>query len=207
MKLCVRGHRLTDDNVYVRANGYVECRECRRIQRRQWDVVHPDRKQEQAARTYQKHLATRRARMRDYYSRNADTMLANMAQYRRDHPEEIRTARQLYKQLFPERVKEQQQATRAKNPEAYRRGYAIQRHKRRGAPGHCSSEQLQARIDFFGGLCWMCGAEWEHIDHVKPLSKGGSNWPANLRPACGPCNLRKSNQWPYDPCETASISA
>jgi len=53
----------------------------------------------------------------------------------------------------------------------------------------------------------MCGAPWEHIDHVKPISKGGSNWPANLRPACEPCNLRKSDQWPYDPCETASISA
>ena len=44
--------------------------------------------------------------------------------------------------------------------------------------------------------CWMCGAEATEIDHVKPLSAGGSNWPANLRPACHPCNRAKSNHWP-----------
>ncbi|MFG1833848.1 HNH endonuclease [Micromonospora chersina] len=43
----------------------------------------------------------------------------------------------------------------------------------------------------------MCGAEGDVLDHVKPLAKGGSGWPANLRPACNPCNLRKSARWPY----------
>jgi 5-methylcytosine-specific restriction endonuclease McrA len=33
---------------------------------------------------------------------------------------------------------------------------------------------------------------YEVIDHVIPVSKGGTGWPANLRPACGRCNLAKS---------------
>ena len=37
----------------------------------------------------------------------------------------------------------------------------------------------------------MCGTEATAIDHVKPIARGGSNWPANLRPACTPCNSRK----------------
>lgn len=64
-----------------------------------------------------------------------------------------------------------------------------------GAPGFATPEQISARIAFYGHRCWMCGAPWRQIDHVKPLSKGGSNWPANLRPACRPCNGRKNNRW------------
>jgi len=65
------------------------------------------------------------------------------------------------------------------------------------APGQVTAEQLQARIDYYGGLCWMCGAPWTCIDHVKPLARGGCNWPANLRPACRSCNARKHHHWPY----------
>lgn len=42
--------------------------------------------------------------------------------------------------------------------------------------------------------CWMCGAEATCMDHVVALCNGGSNWPSNLRPACGPCNGAKG-QW------------
>jgi len=55
---------------------------------------------------------------------------------------------------------------------------------------------ILGRIAIFGGLCWLCGAPWEQIDHVKPLSKGGAHLLANLRPICQKCNRRKSNLWP-----------
>lgn len=32
---------------------------------------------------------------------------------------------------------------------------------------------------------------------TKPLAEGGSNWPANLRPACRHCNAVKKDAWPY----------
>lgn len=60
------------------------------------------------------------------------------------------------------------------------------------APGTCSAAQLKARFDFYGGCCAYCGAPAESSDHVIPLSRGGSNWPANIRPACSSCNCRKS---------------
>lgn len=68
---------------------------------------------------------------------------------------------------------------------------------RRGAEGYCSLTQLQARIDYYGGLCWICGDPMEAIDHVKPLSKGGTEWPANLRPICTSCNSKKRDLWPF----------
>lgn len=63
------------------------------------------------------------------------------------------------------------------------------------ASGVVTAEQLNARVAYYGHRCWMCGAPWTCIDHVKPLAAGGSNWPANLRPACQSCNARKSANW------------
>lgn len=65
-----------------------------------------------------------------------------------------------------------------------------------GAVGSSTAEQIAARVEYFGARCWVCGDPWEQIDHVKPLKKGGSHWPANLRPICGPCNEQKQATWP-----------
>jgi 5-methylcytosine-specific restriction endonuclease McrA len=40
--------------------------------------------------------------------------------------------------------------------------------------------------------CYHCGAPSEHIDHVIPISRGGSHGIGNLGPMCAPCNLRKN---------------
>lgn len=61
--------------------------------------------------------------------------------------------------------------------------------------GFATADQLTARIDYYAGRCWMCGAKASCIDHVKPLIAGGPNWPSNLRPACTRCNLRKHAHW------------
>jgi 5-methylcytosine-specific restriction endonuclease McrA len=76
--------------------------------------------------------------------------------------------------------------------EVYRRNGLERRARETGASGHCTKEQLAARLHVFGARCWMCGAPWEHWDHVIPLARGGTNWPANLRPACASCNQRKN---------------
>lgn len=41
--------------------------------------------------------------------------------------------------------------------------------------------------------CFYCGASAVPltVDHLVPISKGGSNWPTNLTLACKPCNFDK----------------
>ena len=65
------------------------------------------------------------------------------------------------------------------------------------APGHATPEQLAARWAYYGGRCWMCRGPARVFDHVKPLSRGGCNWPSNQRPACWACNGRKGRRWPF----------
>lgn len=57
-------------------------------------------------------------------------------------------------------------------------------------------EQLVERMDFFGRKCWICRAETNGIDHVKPIVVGGPHLLANLRPCCPSCNARKGGVWP-----------
>ena len=83
------------------------------------------------------------------------------------------------------------------NPELDHVRHTRRRARKVGAKGEATVEQTVARWDYYGGLCWMCGIPATCTDHVKPLTKGGSNWPSNLRPACGSCNARKGSRWPY----------
>jgi len=69
------------------------------------------------------------------------------------------------------------------------------RNKIKMAKGTCTGPQLMARIDYFGGLCWICKDPMEAVDHVKPIVAGGALWPSNLRPICRTCNSSKAGRW------------
>lgn len=45
------------------------------------------------------------------------------------------------------------------------------------------------RIDLSGGY---------HVDHIMPISLGGSSWPDNIQCLCPTCNLRKGPKHPID---------
>jgi 5-methylcytosine-specific restriction endonuclease McrA len=53
----------------------------------------------------------------------------------------------------------------------------------------------EARFAFYGHRCYLCRAALTNatvtIEHRVPLSRGGTNWPANLAPACKSCNSAK----------------
>lgn len=54
----------------------------------------------------------------------------------------------------------------------------------------------EAIIKRDGGKCAYCGsiAKRPHIDHIYPLSKGGSNTAVNLVTSCGSCNIKKGDK-------------
>jgi len=68
------------------------------------------------------------------------------------------------------------------------------RAKRRGAEGKHSAEDIARIWNEQEGLCAICGMPLdgtEHVDHIIPLSRGGSNWPDNIQLLCPPCNMTK----------------
>jgi len=47
----------------------------------------------------------------------------------------------------------------------------------------------------YGYRCVYCGCKPKRLtmDHITPLSRGGSNTASNIVPACKPCNDKKHN--------------
>jgi 5-methylcytosine-specific restriction endonuclease McrA len=70
--------------------------------------------------------------------------------------------------------------------------------RKKGARGSFTADQWQAKLIYFGYRCSLCHSSLEnqeiHLEHRIPLSRGGSNWIANIAPACRRCNLRKSTK-------------
>jgi 5-methylcytosine-specific restriction endonuclease McrA len=54
----------------------------------------------------------------------------------------------------------------------------------------------------YGNKCWKCGTlETEKIltvDHIMPLSKGGTNFIINIQPLCLRCNMKKHAKLPTE---------
>jgi len=81
-----------------------------------------------------------------------------------------------------------------RRPNAYRRGYGGRRRER-------ERRQVLLESDY---ICCICGtlcqpkAEdrrlWPHVDHIVPMSQGGSDTRDNKQCTCGSCNARKARQ-------------
>jgi 5-methylcytosine-specific restriction endonuclease McrA len=149
------------------ANGLrADCRSCRKAERRRVYLLNRVHELAVNARWHRQNHAKHTEMNRRWRAANRERERELIRRWGREHPELLRA-------------------------------YRYQRRARKlGAAGSATAEQIQARIDFYGGLCWMCREPYDELDHVKPLSRGGSNWPANLRPACLRCNRTKCDTWP-----------
>lgn len=120
-------------------------------------------------------------RSRAWAANNPDKRRASVRKWRENNAEKVKAYSRKYKVANRDIVAAWQMARQARQ-----RGSAI-------AP--FTAEQLRQRMSMYAG-CWMCGGPKEHVDHVKPISKGGAHILSNLRPACRKCNLSKKDQWP-----------
>ncbi len=73
--------------------------------------------------------------------------------------------------------------------------------RRKGAQGTYTAQDIQKQYANQKGKCYYChikmGRDY-HVDHVIPLSRGGSNDPSNLVLACPHCNLSKNSKLPHE---------
>lgn len=145
-----------------------------------------------------------RRRARQWREENLDRAHQNQMRWREENPDrwaEInRAAYERNKDKYnakrrgDPRAKERMRAWQLANPDKISEYNRRRKAARRGAEGRHTNEDIAEIWARYGNACAYCGAPAEHTDHVHPLSRGGSDWPENLVPACTSCNLSKKNK-------------
>mgnify|MGYP006935480359 CR=1 FL=1 len=79
----------------------------------------------------------------------------------------------------------------------------VQQHKRRarkrGAEGSHTKEDIKELYKKQNGKCYWCSCVLNnkyHVDHIIPLSRGGTDYKDNLVISCQTCNQRKYTKTP-----------
>lgn len=135
-----------------------------------------------------------RERLRIYWATRAK---ANRTQDGGQHNRELQKQ---YRASNPEKIRAWGKASyhRRKWDIAFKRKRHIATKTRRVATGHCPAATWLQRVKFYGWCCAYCSIRLTPktvtVDHVIPLSRGGTNWPANLVPSCAHCNKVKHNK-------------
>lgn len=198
--LCVEAKR-ERDRAYYRKNAdrvkartlryYEENREAVAEQRKTYRAANADRLAEVKRRYHAENAPAIRAKVREWKANNPDRVKANSARYRAAHREEVRERNlTYYRKLMaedPERVRAKRRAW-SKTKQGILSNRAA-RSKRRGAA--YTSEALEWIASLVDPMCVYCGDMAVEIDHLTPLTRGGTGERSNLAPCCRRCNSRK----------------
>jgi 5-methylcytosine-specific restriction endonuclease McrA len=177
-----------------------ECKDCRKLATRADYLKRKDKitasnelyylankeKLDRSRKDWRKRNRERLLKTKRAYGQRPDVSARNLERNRRE------------RQANPERSIEYSRRWREKHPEINRASHKANKIKRRNVPGTCTPSQWIAKCEYFGWRCYLCRValttKTTHMEHRKPLARGGTHWPANLAPACKKCNLSKNNK-------------
>lgn len=118
------------------------------------------------------------------YQRNREANLKRMAIYAADNVPARRVSRKRWEERHPEQVKAIRQRIRS---------------QRRGAEGAFTAGDVMNLYTQQEAHCAACGCSLKdgyHIDHIRPLARGGSNFVDNIQLLCPRCNFSKGAKMP-----------
>lgn len=167
-----------------------DCKKCQQRYVQEWRSKNPKKARELSRRYYAKNPEKRREATRRWNANNPERRLQNIYQYHAKHPDSSRR----WRVQNPERVRANARRLRAENPEKFRAYDNTRRARQLSAMGSHTREDITAQYQRQKGRCYYCNCKLDngyHVDHVIPLSRGGTNDPSNLVIACPTCNQSK----------------
>ena len=152
-----------------KSRGYrKEHRDVLRVQEKEYKDAHRDKIRLHDIFYRNEHHEKLIAQSREYNARHSDVRNANSREYKRDNPMQFRVY------------------------EHNRRA------RKRENGGTFSFKELNEQFERQEGFCYYCGrllySSFDndiHIDHMTPISRGGSNEISNIALSCATCNLKK----------------
>lgn len=184
----------------------------------------PDRQRAASRRYYQQHreahlaACKKRAQIKKkqyqatqakWRKANADTINARQRRKRANDPERHRAYSRRYRQRHPDVAKNSVKQWGLAHPEQLKLTRRRTRQERRARLRNAKIEIVHALIVYerSNGVCGIChlavdkDSAW-HVDHIQPLSKGGTHSYENTQLAHPSCNQAKKDTWPWPPERT-----
>jgi len=127
--------------------------------------------------------------LEDGDNQRAQSLRRMNAAYESD-PDKFRARGRVNYAANPDVWKDRTRDYRKNNPEKKK----VWEHNRRAVGGFSNADVID-KFNSQDWLCVCCGLSLlygYHIDHIIPVSRGGSNWPDNIQLLCSTCNLKKN---------------
>ncbi|GGR34019.1 HNH endonuclease [Deinococcus ruber] len=197
------------------------CRACAAAVQKAYVEADPARSQKIAQDCYLRNYEQRKAELRaqnrkrmadpEKVQAERERAKAKAQRERETTPEVVNARQRAYRERhkddpeYRERLRVRDRARYIRQKPRYLSYSAKQRAFRASVPGGWTGEDVRQMFVRQNGCCHYCGAKvgrtaglaW-HVDHVIPISRGGSNFPENLVIACEPCNRAKYNKMPWE---------
>ncbi len=150
---------------------------CRKHYRSAWGKLNPD--------TRKRDRKSRNVIQQRYYAKNRTRILDKQAKFYIDNRD---------------RLLGRCESWRKENPEAARRQSSKRRALIRNVEGSHTLDEIRVLYDLQNHRCAVCGKDMPDkkytVDHIEPLSRGGSNYIANIQLLCAYCNKHKGAKDP-----------
>ena len=148
------------------------------------------------------HREEQNAKHRAYNAVNRERLRVANAKLYADNREEISAKHRAYYEANKEHRCAQTKAYSKSHPEVGQAASSRRRARLASAPvNDLTTQQWEAikehyhhRCVYCPETCWRCRQKKHKltIDHIVPISKGGSHTVSNIAPACSTCNKRKN---------------
>ncbi len=216
-KPCKRGH------VTRRYVSTLNCEKCSYELAIAWQRNNQERAKEAQRASHQRHKQKNNLISRQYHEHHRVTRLAQQKRWHARNKEKANERSRAWKAKNKEhsnsynhtakrkawlvanrqRISEWNRQWKLDHPDQVLRNRRVHKHRRRSrernATGTFNANDLTRLFSAQSGCCVYCkdnlGRKY-HVDHIVPLSKGGSNDPANLQLLCASCNLSKAARDP-----------
>jgi len=137
----------------------------------------------------QENLEGLKSQSKKYYLENKDAVLARNKNYLILNPQVVRISSRNYRANHPERARDNGARWRESNPELCREQSQRRRARRLNNGVFKVTSGELARL--YASPCAYCGQPSKHLDHIVPISRGGTHSIGNLTGSCASCNFSK----------------
>lgn len=163
------------------------CKTCTRAAAREYN----ERNSEQRKAYRDANKARKSEADREYRENNREKVICRIREWKKANPDKVKASRD--RNLDTSRARARRQY--AQNKEAYFARNRQRRARKKTAPGSHTAAEVWQLAEDQDHLCAYCESPLMgsfHVDHMVPLSRGGSDDVMNLAITCATCNLSKN---------------